>query len=254
METIDPVRKGHARVDRDVPSRGDMSYWRRPLHPDNSCVCPSPTQRMMSRPNRILIVEDDPYLARILTRAFRMRRFEAVSVRDRDDALAAARTLPPDHAVVDLRLGEDSGMELIGPLKAINPAMRILVLTGYASLATAVDAIKLGAAHYMAKPAHIEEIMSALGIDPVAVAEEPAAPTPGGKRGLDDLEWKQIVRALRDHGGNLSAAARALGMYRRTLQRKLAARKDSAAKDLLGDIRERAALRRRRSLRPSNKG
>ncbi|MBI4755779.1 MAG: response regulator [Betaproteobacteria bacterium] len=207
----------------------------------------------MSRRKRVLIVEDDPDLARILTRAFRMRHFEAASVRKCDDALASAGTLPPDYAIVDLRLGAHSGMGLIRPLKAINPAMRILVLTGYASIATAVDSIKLGAAHYMAKPAYIEEIISSLGIDPVALAGEEGAPMPGGKRGFDELEWKLIVGALREHGGNLSAAARALGMYRRTLQRKLAARNDSAGKDLLGEIRKRVPQRRRRSLRPSNK-
>lgn len=172
----------------------------------------------------ILVVEDDPDLARVLTRAFRARRLEAVSVRDADEAIAAARKQPPDYAILDLRLGERSGLALIRPIKVINPAARVLVLTGYASIATAVDSIKLGACQYLAKPAYIDEIVCALGIDGGGAADIDGAVMPGGKRGFGDLEWKHIMHMLRSLGGNISAAARALGMHRRTLQRKLSAR------------------------------
>lgn len=171
----------------------------------------------------ILVVEDDPDLARVLTRAFRARRLEAVSVRDADEAMAAARRQPPDYAILDLRLGERSGLALIRPLKAINPAARVLVLTGYASIATAVDSIKLGACHYMAKPAYVDEIVSALGIAADGTDDEGAAAA-ASRRGFGNLAWKHILHTLHRHGGNISATARVLGMHRRTLQRKLAAR------------------------------
>lgn len=197
----------------------------------------------------ILIVEDDPDLSRVLTRSFRLRNFEAESAADIASALLAANKTPPDYAIIDLRLGATSGMALIKPLKAINPATRILVLSGYASIATAVDSIKRGADHFMAKPAYIEEIMSALGIDRPTAPDAPHTPEPNGKRSLEELEWKQIIAMLRAHDGNLSAAARALGMYRRTLQRKLVGRSKISGRDILDEIRNMAPINRRRLLR-----
>ncbi|CAG0951181.1 partial Photosynthetic apparatus regulatory protein RegA, partial [Rhodocyclaceae bacterium] len=191
----------------------------------------------------ILVVEDDPDLARVLTRAFRARRLEAVSVRDADEAMAAARRQPPDYAILDLRLGERSGLALIRPLKAINPAARVLVLTGYASIATAVDSIKLGACHYMAKPAYVDEIVSALGIAADGADDGGTTAAEGGKRGFGGLEWKHIMRTLREQDGNISAAARMLGMHRRTLQRRLTAQ----GKDMVAAVRQRASRRRRTS-------
>lgn len=197
----------------------------------------------------VLIVDGNPEFARVLTRAFRARGLEAGSVGNAADALARARTSPPDYAVVDLRLREGSGLDLIRPLLATNSAARILILTGYASIPTAVDAIKLGACHYIAKPAYIEEIVAALGIDPVAVTEDSTALPVTGKRGFEDLEWKRIQEVLRDHDGNLTAAAHVLGMYRRTLQRKLEARSKAVGRDVLNEIRMQAPVRRRRELR-----
>ena len=194
----------------------------------------------------VLVVEDDPDLARVLIRAFRARRLEAVSVRDPDEAIAAARQQPPDYAILDLRLGERSGLALIRPLKAINPAARVLVLTGYASVATAVDSIKLGACHYMAKPAYIDEIIRALGLEDGGTANDGTA-APEGKRGFGDLEWKHIQHTLRRHGGNISATARVLGMHRRTLQRKLTAQ----GKEMVEAVRQRASRRR---VPPSTEG
>lgn len=232
-----------------VLSRGDVPYFVIRL-PCGQLRPPDPAlKEKMHNKKRVLIVEDNPDLSRVLTRAFRMRSMEAVSVRDPEEALMMATESPPDYAIVDLRLGEASGMTLIRPLMAINPATRILMLTGYASIATAVDSIKLGASQYLAKPAYIEEIISALGIDPIAVADGNGASSASGRRGLGDLEWKQILGALRDCDGNVSAAARVLGMYRRTLQRKLAARSEADGKDVLSEIRQRAPLRRRRAAR-----
>ncbi|MDP2824568.1 MAG: response regulator [Sulfuritalea sp.] len=201
----------------------------------------------MNPQKRVLIVEDNRDFARVLTRAFRKRSLEAVSVGDPEAALVEAKKSPPDYAIVDLRLGEASGMDLIGPLLAINPAARVLMLTGFAGIATAVDAIKLGACNYIAKPAYIEEIAVALGIDPGASADDPAQAS--GKRGFEELEWKRIQEILRDHDGNVTAAAHVLGMYRRTLQRKLEARSKAVGKDVLHEIRMQAPLRRRRDLR-----
>jgi two-component system response regulator RegA len=122
--------------------------------------------------------------------------------------------------VLDLRLAADSGLRLIPPLKAAYPEIRILLLTGYASIATAVEAIKLGATHYLPKPAGVDEILSALGAEEgdaeVTPAEAPLS--------VDRLEWEHIQKVLAEHEGNLSATARALKMHRRTLQRKLAKR------------------------------
>lgn len=197
----------------------------------------------MNGMNRILIVEDDPDMARVLTRALRSRGFETVSVRDVDAALAAADAAPPDYAILDLKLETGSGLSLIGPLKSINPAVKVLILTGYASIATAVDAIKLGASHYLAKPAYIGEILSGLGIDAVTADNDAGAAIDQEKRySLAELEWKHILRTLSDQGGNVSAAARALNMHRRTLQRKLAMNGDS----VLAEIREKSVRRFRR--------
>jgi two-component system response regulator RegA len=169
---------------------------------------------------RLLLVDDDPVFAEALARALRRRGHEATLAHDGDTALHLAAAQAFDAAVLDLRLATDSGLRLIAPLKALRPELRILLLTGYASIATAVEAIKLGAVHYLAKPAGVEEILSALGRNAgdaeVAPAEEPMS--------VDRLEWEHIQKVMAENEGNLSATARALKMHRRTLQRKLAKR------------------------------
>jgi two-component system response regulator RegA len=204
----------------------------------------------MTSTKRILIVEDDPHLARVLTNAFRKRGLAATSVRDAAHALEEARRQTPHYAIVDLCLEGASGMTLIAPLRRINPDLGLLVLTGYASLATAVDAIKLGATNYLAKPAYVEEIAKAIGITAGDAGNESReiTATPG-TRDLDHLQWQQILGALRAHSGNLTNAAKALGMYRRTLQRKLTAHKAATGRDIATEIREQAPQRRRRALR-----
>lgn len=165
---------------------------------------------------RILLVEDDPVFARVLSRALTARGHRVAHAIDGPAALASAAAAPPDAAVIDLRLGEESGLALIEPLRARLPDARLLVLTGYASVATAVEAIKRGADDYLAKPANAVQVLAALRGD----APAPSVETPSLKR----LEWEHIQQVLRAHDGNVSAAARALGMHRRTLQRKLAKR------------------------------
>jgi two-component system response regulator RegA len=175
----------------------------------------------MSPEWRILVVDDDEVFAETLARALERRGHQVSVATDTRTALALAAGLQPfDAAVVDLRLATDSGLRLIPPLKAVHPAMRILLLTGYASIATAVEAIKLGAVHYLPKPAGVDDILVALG----RREGNPAAELPEDPMSVDRLEWEHIQKVLAENEGNLSATARALKMHRRTLQRKLAKR------------------------------
>jgi len=169
---------------------------------------------------RILVVDDDLVFAKALEQALHRRGHQVVVAHDGETALVLAAAGDFAAAVLDLRLAADSGLRLIAPLKAACPALRILLLTGYASIATAVEAIKLGAVHYLAKPAGVEEILAALGR-----AEGDAAVRPADEpMSVDRLAWEYIQKVLVENDGNLSATARALKMHRRTLQRKLAKR------------------------------
>ncbi len=169
---------------------------------------------------RLLVVDDDPVYAETLARALRRRGLMVDVAKEGAAALQAVEEADYDAVILDLRLATESGLQLISPMKAAQPDLRILLLTGYASIATAVEAIKLGATHYLAKPAGVEEILAALGREAGdADAELPEAPL-----SVDRLEWEHIQKVLAEHDGNLSATARALKMHRRTLQRKLAKR------------------------------
>ncbi|HEX8961466.1 MAG TPA: response regulator [Rhodocyclaceae bacterium] len=165
----------------------------------------------------VLVVDDDPAFNGVLTRALVRRGLDARGVTTAQEALEIARSDPPAKVVLDLNLGGSSGLALIEPLLAANPACRIVVLTGYASIATAVDAIKLGATQYLAKPVEVAAVVAAFeGEKPKPAEKLEAAPL-----SVDRLEWEHIQRVLRDHDNNISATARALNMHRRTLQRKL---------------------------------
>lgn len=165
-----------------------------------------------------LLVDDDADFRDLLATALRRRAgYEVVIAADGAAALAASAVQVLDEAVIDLRLARESGLELIEPLLARHPRLRIVVLTGYASIATAVQAIKLGAVHYLTKPARVDDILAALGaVAPDAAVALPTTPTP-----LDQAEWEYIQRTLLACDGNISAAAKRLGLHRRTLQRKL---------------------------------
>ncbi|HCK80460.1 MAG TPA: response regulator transcription factor [Candidatus Competibacter sp.] len=173
-----------------------------------------------ARQPNLLLVDDDPVFCRALGLALGRRGFAVTVAHDGAAALCQARIESPDYAVVDLNLDGDSGLRLIPSLLTLDPDIRIVVLTGYASLATAVDAIKLGAINYLAKPADADEVVAALG----ATAGDAAAPISTRPLSVNRLEWEHIQRVLRDNDGNISATARQLGMHRRTLQRKLAKR------------------------------
>jgi len=170
----------------------------------------------------LLVIDDDETFNAVLTRALLRRGYEACGARDAEQALELARQTPPAAVVLDLNLGSVSGLTLIRPLLEIAPDCRIVVLTGYASIATAVEAIKLGATQYFAKPVEVEAIVAAFA----AVSSAPtvdAAP-PSDPLSVNRLEWEHIQRVLHEHEGNISSTARALKMHRRTLQRKLAKR------------------------------
>lgn len=170
----------------------------------------------------VLVVDDDDTFNTVLTRALKRRGYEASGALDAERALELASASPPAGVVLDLNLGSASGLALIRPLLDIVPECRIVVLTGYASIATAVEAIKLGATQYFAKPVEVDAIIAAFdAAPPTAVAD--LAP-PSDPLSVSRLEWEHIQRVLHEHDGNISSTARALKMHRRTLQRKLAKR------------------------------
>lgn len=168
--------------------------------------------------NPLLVVDDDPVFGGVLARALAKRGFTveiAAGVADARQKLAA---WTPDYAVVDLKMPDGSGLFLVEELKRRNPAARIVVLTGFASVATAVEAIKLGAVHYLPKPADADEVVAAFDRG----FGDAAMPLSAKPLSVDRLEWEHIQKVLAENAGNVSATARALNMHRRTLQRKLA--------------------------------
>ena len=167
---------------------------------------------------QLLIIDDDDTFIEVLARAFAKREYHVTQAISNEAALSKINSADSfDYAVVDLRIGNDSGLELIPELIKLNNNMRIVVLTGFASIATAIEAIKLGATHYLTKPTDIDEIISAFnkeqGQTEMELAEKPLS--------LERLEWEHIQKVLNECDGNVSEAARQLNMHRRTLQRKL---------------------------------
>jgi len=161
----------------------------------------------------LLIVDDDDAFRERLVRAMRDRGFDACGVSHHAAAMEAARHESPELALVDLRLPSQSGLDVVRDLKALDPSTTVVVLTGYGSIATAVEAVKLGAASYLTKPADADRILAAFdGVQPGGDAAVPS---------LARVEWEHIQRVLADCDGNVSLAARRLGIHRRSLQRKL---------------------------------
>ncbi|ADI28932.1 two component transcriptional regulator, Fis family [Methylotenera versatilis 301] len=165
----------------------------------------------------LLLVDDDQDFLNALAPAMRKRGFLVSLANSAESAFELAKNDPPEFAVVDLKMSGNSGLVLVRQLASLNAGTRIVVLTGFASVTTAVEAIKLGATHYLAKPVDADEIVAAFekqtGDDEVELASNPLP--------IERLEWEHIHRVLAEHDGNISATARSLNMHRRTLQRKL---------------------------------
>ena len=168
----------------------------------------------------LLLVDDDPTFCRVLAQALTRRGFAVSTTHTSATALLAAQADPPEYVVLDLNLAGDSGLMLIPELLTVESAIRIMVLTGYASIATAVEAIKLGAVNYLPKPADADQILAAFTVN----GGDPAMPINARPLSIKRLEWEHIQRLLHDNDGNISVTARQLNMHRRTLQRKLAKR------------------------------
>ncbi len=167
----------------------------------------------------LLIVEDDATFARTLARSFERRGYATLHASNFAEVGALLTANSPGYAVVDLKLnGEASGLACVQALHAHDPAMLIVVLTGFASIATAVEAIKLGACHYLAKPSNTDDIEAAFGR---AAAGNAEVELTNRATSIKTLEWERIHETLADTGFNISETARRLGMHRRTLARKL---------------------------------
>ena len=175
-----------------------------------------------------LLVDDDHLYLRTLQRSLLRQGVETVSATNASTALVVAKAFSPVFALIDLKLGLDSGLTLIRPLRSLRTEMRILLVTGYASIATAVDAIKLGADDYLPKPANVATILRAIGKTVEGGGQSDATAMPKMMTPLKRLQWEHIQQALHETGGNISAAARLLGMHRRSLQRKLTKRPSPA--------------------------
>jgi two-component system response regulator RegA len=167
---------------------------------------------------RLLLVDDDAVFGEVLCAALERRGFAVSVARDCTQARALLAAEQPDYAVVDLRIGDESGLALMESISQAEYPPRTVLLTGYGSIATAVQAIKLGAVHYLTKPVAVDDIITALG---AGAGEGAGAPISTRPLSVKRLEWEHIQRVLADNDGNISATARALGIHRRTLQRKL---------------------------------
>lgn len=165
----------------------------------------------------LLLVDDDPTFTRVMARALIRRGLDVETAGSADEAMQLARKKKPDYAVLDLKMEGDSGLVLLPRLLELYPELRVVILTGYSSITTAVEAIKRGACNYLCKPADADDVLTALLSDQA----DPDSLVPEHPMSVDRLQWEHIQRVLAEHEGNISATARALGMHRRTLQRKL---------------------------------
>jgi len=168
----------------------------------------------------ILLVDDDDTFRERLARAFVQRGYDVRQAASPVDARSLAASESPELALVDLRMPGGSGLELVRDLIEIDPSTNVVVLTGYGSIATALDAVRLGATHYLSKPADVDEILAAFARKEQPPGAVPLA-IPDAVPSLARIEWEHIQRVLNDCGGNVSHAARLLGVHRRSLQRKL---------------------------------
>jgi two-component system response regulator RegA len=166
----------------------------------------------------VLVVDDDETFAEVLAGALARRGLEVATAHSSTEAFDAMARCDFDRLVLDLRLAQESGLDLVPELLARRPGIRIVVLTGYASIATAVEAIKLGAHHYLTKPTDVAALLAAFEYQAGA---EIAAPLPSTRTSLERVEWETIQQTMLEVDGNVTLAAARLGLHRRTLQRKL---------------------------------
>jgi len=171
----------------------------------------------VSEERRILLVDDDPVFTDVMARGFGRRGFRARACATADEALASCPDFQPSHILLDLNMPGTSGLVILPQLLEQAPRARLVVLTGYSSIATAVAATRAGAVNYLCKPATVDEILRAFEGE----AEEAVPEVRQDPISVERLEWEHIQRVLAEHDNNISATARALGMHRRTLQRKL---------------------------------
>jgi two-component system response regulator RegA len=166
-------------------------------------------------PTRLLVVDDDELYRESLVRAFSRRGIQTAGAPSIAEALAVSQHLSPDAALVDLKLGDESGLDAVRLLLVEYPELTIVVLTAYGTIATALEAVRLGACNYLTKPVQIEHILAAFK------GNSPSAKTLSAIPSAEQVEWDYINRTVQEFGGNVTRAAQALGLHRRSLQRKL---------------------------------
>ncbi len=171
----------------------------------------------MTPESSVLVVDDDAVFRSRLCKAFRDRGWEVTEAQDGEAAIRVAREDSPDLAIVDLRMPGVSGLDVVRELHRMDDTICIVMLTGFGSIATAVTATKLGAAHFLSKPADADQILAAY--KRLTGGDEPH--TPETVPSLARVEWEHIQRVLEGCDGNISQAAKLLGLHRRSLQRKL---------------------------------
>jgi len=171
----------------------------------------------LNNQNTLLIVDDDVTFASILSKALTRRGYNVITAETASEAVDLCEQHQPQQAVVDLKLETESGLNVLPQLKQANPEIKMVILTGYSSISTAVEAIKMGAINYLCKPAGVDDILAAFD----NVAPNPGIDIKETPPSVDRLEWEHIQKVLAENNGNISATARDLGMHRRTLQRKL---------------------------------
>lgn len=164
-----------------------------------------------------LLVDDDPVFTDTLSRVLKRRGYQTYCANDGEQALSYCANKTVHRVILDLKLAQESGLSILIAIKEVAPTAEVLILTGYSSISTAVEAIKLGAINYLCKPASADQILAGFDPSKTAQSEQLSASPPSVGR----LEWEHIQRVMADNNGNISATARSLGMHRRTLQRKL---------------------------------
>lgn len=165
----------------------------------------------------VLVLDDDQVFADTLSRSFKRKGYISFAANNISEAKEILRESDIDYAVVDLKIDQESGLQFLAILQELSPKTKALILTGYSSISTTVEAMKLGSVNYLCKPVTTEVIIKALEDEEV----HPDIPLESTPPSVGRLEWEHIQRVLNEHKGNISATANALGMHRRTLQRKL---------------------------------